>query len=75
MFMPIPVTARSKASVVFDRSTHGCMSMFCCVDLSCLGRGLAMARSLVQGILQKCLKRFIVSEVNSESEQIRGPKP
>jgi hypothetical protein len=34
-----------------------------------------MGQSLVKGLLPKCLNRFIVSEVNSESEQARGPNP
>jgi hypothetical protein len=32
-----------------------------------------MSRSPVQGVLPKYLKTFIVSKVNSESEQVRGP--
>jgi len=42
----------------------------CCAV--CVGRGLAMGRFPVQGVLQKCLKGFIVSEVNCESEQANG---
>jgi hypothetical protein len=34
-----------------------------------------MGLSPVQGVLPKRLKGFIVSEVNSKSEQIRGPNP
>jgi hypothetical protein len=34
-----------------------------------------MVRSPVQGVLPKCLKGFIVSEVNSESEQAKRPDP
>jgi hypothetical protein len=44
-----------------------------CVVLSCVGRGLAVGRSPLQGTLPICLIGFIVSEVNSESEQPRGP--
>jgi len=36
------------------------------------GRGLAMGRSTVHGVLPKCLKGFKVSEVNSEA---RGRDP
>jgi hypothetical protein len=49
------------------------MSMLFCVVLSCVGRGLAVGCSPVQVVLPKYLKGFIVSEVNSESEQFRGP--
>jgi hypothetical protein len=47
------------------------MSSFFCSMLSCVGRGFAMGRSPVQGVLPKCLIGFIVSEVNSESEKAR----
>jgi len=43
--------------------------------LPCGGTGLAMGGSPVQGAVPKCPNVFIVSEVNSESEQRRGPKP
>jgi len=33
-----------------------------------------MGRFPIQVVLSKCLKGFIVSEVNSEPEQARGPK-
>jgi len=46
-----------------------------CVVLSCAGRGLVMGRSPVQGHLPKCLKGFVISEVNSDSEQVGGPNP
>jgi hypothetical protein len=36
---------------------------------------LAMGRSPVQGDLPKCMKRFVASGVNSESEEARGHKP
>jgi len=42
--------------------------------LSCVGRDTAMGPSPVQEVLQKCLKGFIVLEVNSVSEQAPGPK-
>jgi len=45
------------------------------VGLFHVGRGIAMGRSPVQGVLPKCLNVFIVLEVNSESEQTRGPNP
>lgn len=32
-----------------------------------------MDQSPVQGVLSKCLKGFIVSEVNCDLEQARGP--
>jgi hypothetical protein len=37
--------------------------------------GLAMGPYPVQESYQKCLKVFIVSERNSESEQTGGPSP
>jgi hypothetical protein len=46
-----------------------------CVVLSCVGTGLGMSRSPVQGVLPKCLKGFIVSAVKSELEEVRGPNP
>jgi hypothetical protein len=36
---------------------------------------IAMGICPVRGILPKCVKGFIVSEVNSELEQVRGPNP
>jgi hypothetical protein len=48
---------------------------FLCVVLFCVGRGLTMGRSPVQGVLQTCLKGFIVSKCFSDSEQARGPNP
>jgi len=47
------------------------MSSFFYFMQSCLGTGTATGRFPIQGILPKCLKGFIVSEVNSESEQAR----
>jgi hypothetical protein len=41
------------------------MSALFYVVFSCVGRGLAISRSHVQGILPKCLNGFIASEVNS----------
>jgi hypothetical protein len=38
------------------------MYAFLCVVLACVGRGLVMGRPLVQGVLPKCPKGFIVSE-------------
>jgi hypothetical protein len=58
-----------------SRSRHGYMCAFFCVVLSCVDRGLAVGRSPVQGVLPKCLKEFIVSEVNSALEQAREPNP
>jgi hypothetical protein len=43
--------------------------------LSSVGRGLAMDRSPILGILPKCLNGFIISQVNSGSEHVRGPNP
>jgi len=36
-------------------SKHGCTFAFLCVAPSCESRGLAMGRSPIQGVLQKCL--------------------
>jgi len=44
-----------------------------CVVLSCVGTGLAIGQSPVQGFLPKRLNGFVVSEVNSDSEQASGP--
>jgi hypothetical protein len=46
-----------------------------CVVLSCVGKFSQMDQSPYQGVLPKCLKGFTVSEVNSKSEQARGPNP
>jgi hypothetical protein len=48
---------------------------FLSIVLSCVGRGLAMSRSPVEGVQPQYLKGFIVSEVNHESEQARGSNP
>jgi hypothetical protein len=47
------------------------MYVMCSVLLSNAGRD----QSPLHGVLPKHLNRFIVSEVNSESEQARGPNP
>jgi len=49
-------------------SRHGCMSTFFYVLLSRAGRELVMAQCPAQGVLPKCLKGFIISEVKSHSE-------
>jgi len=54
------------------RVSNICLSAFFCVVLSCLGRGLALGRSIVQVVLPKCMQGFVVSEVNSEWEETRG---
>jgi hypothetical protein len=80
------VAARSKAPVVLDHSntrivgssptrSSDVMSAFFCVMLSCVDRGLGVSRSPVEGVLPICLNGFMVSEVNSESEQAGGPNP
>jgi len=56
-------------------SRHECISAFFCVVLSCIDRGLAMGRSPIQGVQSNYLKDLVVSDVNSESEQARGPNP
>jgi hypothetical protein len=48
------------------------MSVLVYVVLFSQGRGLAMNQCPIQGVLSKCLKGFIVSEVYSECEQTRG---
>jgi hypothetical protein len=48
------------------------MSAFSCIVLFCIGRSLEMGQSPIQGVLSKCVKGFIVSEVTSEFEQARG---
>jgi len=44
------------------------ISALFCVVLSCVGTGLVVGRSPIQGVPTKCLNEFIVSEVNPESE-------
>jgi hypothetical protein len=51
------------------------MSAFLCVVLPYVGKDLPMGRSPIQGVLPKYLKGFTVSEVNSDSEQVRGHDP
>jgi hypothetical protein len=58
-----------------SRSRHGCISSFSCVVLSCKRRGFVLRWSSVQGVLPKQLNGFIVSEVNSESEQAKRHNP
>jgi hypothetical protein len=48
------------------------LSAYLYVFLCCVDRNLAVGRSPFQGVLAKCLKRFIVSEINSEPEQAGG---
>jgi len=45
------------------------------VVLSRVGRGLAMGRSIVEGVLMKCPEEFIISEVNFEAKQARRHNP
>jgi len=58
-----PRAARSKARMVLDSSKTGIVG-------SNPARGI-----VVQGVLPKCLNGFMVSEVNSESEQVREHSP
>jgi hypothetical protein len=68
---PVTVAERSKGSTVFARSEAGivgsnptqgmdvwclCMCLFCACVVLCLGRGLAMSWSLVQGVLPTVYK-------------------
>jgi hypothetical protein len=46
-----------------------CMYAFSRFVLFCICRGLAMSRSPMQSVLLKYLKGFIISEVNSASEE------
>jgi len=43
--------------------------------LSCVGTGLAIGRSPIQGALPQRLNGFIVSEFYSDSDQARGANP
>jgi hypothetical protein len=55
------------------RSRHGYMyAILFYVVLHCVGRGLAMGRSPIQGVLPKRPNGFVVSEVNSELERTTG---
>jgi len=51
------------------------MSMFFYVVWSGISKSLVMGRSTIEGILQKYLKGFTISEVNYDSQQTRGPNP
>jgi hypothetical protein len=56
---------------VFDScSKHACMFAFVCVVLSCVGECLEMGQAPAHRV-----PNFIVSEVNSETEQAKGLKP
>jgi hypothetical protein len=48
-------------------------SPFSCVVLSCVGKGLVIGRSPIQGVLPKCLKEFIVSKFISNQNRPEGP--
>jgi hypothetical protein len=52
-----------------------CWPLYVCFMLSCVGTDLSMGRSLIQGILPEFISGFIISEVNSKSEQARGHRP
>jgi hypothetical protein len=73
---PAPVASRYRARVVLDLSNTGIVDSnhawgifyFCCAVL-------AMEWTRVQEALPKCLKGFIVSEINCESEQAKGLYP
>jgi hypothetical protein len=48
------VIARSNAGIVFSNLTQGmdvCVRLFCVCVILCVGRGLGMGRSPVQGVL------------------------
>lgn len=69
---------RLSGRVVLDRSNSGTVGSkpaLLCVVVSYVFRVLEMGRSPVQGIFPKCLRGFILSEVNSEPVQARGPNP
>jgi hypothetical protein len=54
-----------------SRLRYVCMSAFFCVVLSCICKDLVMGRAPpppVPGVLPKCLKGFIASEVNFEKK-------
>jgi hypothetical protein len=79
---PTPVVTRSKERMVFDRSNIEIVGSnparnrryaFVWVQLSYVCTDPAMGRSPIQGALPKWLKGFIVSKVNSDSEQTEGP--
>jgi hypothetical protein len=50
-----------------SRLRHGYVSALVSVVLSCVGRRCTMGQSTAQGVLPKCLKGFIVSEVTADS--------
>jgi len=51
------------------------MAEFFCVVVSYVGRGLTMGRSPPKESYQNGEIRILISEVNSEWEQVRGPNP
>jgi len=82
LVQPIPVAVQSKTRMVLVRWTTRIMGlnytrgMYTCSAFCCpvYEETLRWTYSPVQGVLPKCLAEFIVSEVNSELEQARGPK-
>jgi len=56
-----------------SRSVHGYMSSYFCVVLSCVGRGHALSRSPVQGVLSNVFNdSFSFSEAISELAEAKG---
>jgi hypothetical protein len=68
-YWPVPVAVLSKARMVLAEivGVRIPLEVFFCVLLSCVDRNLAVGLSSAKAVLPKCLKEFVVSEINSES--------
>jgi hypothetical protein len=84
IFKPVTVAARSKAWNVFARLNTGimgsnpargmnvCLRLFCVCVLSCVGSGLPMGWSLVQGVLPTVYKCKIKEPHKEEAKARNG---
>lgn len=56
-------------------SSHGYLSAFSSVELSCLGTGCATCQFPIKRVVPRFLKGFMFSEINSESKDASGTSP
>jgi hypothetical protein len=63
------------SNLALGMNVHFSLSLSLSIILSCVGTGLAMGRSPIQGAVPICLQVLTVPKVNSESEFSRGPNP
>jgi hypothetical protein len=52
-----------------------CVRVFLCCVVLCVGRGLALGRSPVQGVYQLSNRFISFRKINSEPEQVKRPNP